>query len=317
MKVGFHAYPGINYATPGKSDIVTGDGTYEEAWVAPDRWRREICLGGYHAVEVRADGRRTFQASSDYEPSRAVMLLDALLAPLPRTLLEPELDERKIHWKTEHLTTGTIPWVRISFRDDGGHGVPAVRAYSFLSSGILVRREEEYSGLLTSWDDNRVFAGKIVPRHLSVRGAGLDGDMVTATITVEPLSLADRAVEQIPGEQAEPGKTLRPIEDMDNEGASPVHFEPPPPNTGNYPQDVKTSVIAVVDREGIPREVEVSAVRIYGQKPTPEALGVVAATAENMVKASRKNRFHPGLIDGKPCQTYWSLNFYSGSTSSM
>ncbi len=82
---------------------------YEEVWLSPQRWRREITFGSYHAVEVRADGVRKMQSSSDYEPSRVLMLLSAVLAPIPRSILEPELDEAKMHWKVEHLTAGKLP----------------------------------------------------------------------------------------------------------------------------------------------------------------------------------------------------------------
>jgi hypothetical protein len=36
------------------SQIISGDGTYEETWVAPKRWRREVTLGSYQAIEVQA-----------------------------------------------------------------------------------------------------------------------------------------------------------------------------------------------------------------------------------------------------------------------
>ena len=313
LKVAFHAYPGIDYAVHRQSPILNGDGVYEETWLSPETWRREVTLGEYHAVEIRSGGRRTFHASSDYEPSRVMMLLGALLAPIPRSILEPEINEEQIHLKTEHLTAGAIPWVRISFRYEGKHGVPEVLAYDFLSSGILVRREDQYSGLLTSWDDDQLFAGKIVPRHFSVQGGGLSGPMVTASLTIESPPLSDLAIAQIPGEPADPGSTLRPIEsqDMDNSGASPIHFEAPPLPSDRYPSGVETIVIAVVDREGRPREPELGAIRNYGQSVTQHDIDVVAATAQQMVTSILKDRYHPALIDGKPCQTYWSLTMFS------
>ena len=69
MKVTFHAFPGIDFSKPGQSPIQSGDGVYEEVWLSPEKWRREITFGDYHAVEVRADGVRKMQSSSDYEPS--------------------------------------------------------------------------------------------------------------------------------------------------------------------------------------------------------------------------------------------------------
>jgi hypothetical protein len=312
MKVVFHAYSGYDFAKPGQSTILTGDGTYEETWVAPEKWRRAVTLGSYHAVEIRADGKRTFEADSDYEPGRIMMLLSALLAPVPRPLLEPELDNEHLRWKLEHFTAGSIPWVRISFTRNIGHGLPEERAYDFLSNGILVRREEEHSGILTSWEGDQTFAGKLVPRHVAIRGAGLGRDMVVADVTIEPLRAPQNAISQVADQPADPGLTLRPLEDNDNEGASPIRFEPAGLGSSFYPADVKTTVSAVIDRRGMPREVELTSIRFYGQRPNPEGMDAVAATAERTVKAFEKDRFHPALVDGKPCQTYWWVDWYSG-----
>src|ERR1700742_3735758 len=66
LKATFRAGPGLDFAKRGESTMITGDGTYEETWVAPNTWRREVTLGSYHAVEVQGDGVRRMQASSDY-----------------------------------------------------------------------------------------------------------------------------------------------------------------------------------------------------------------------------------------------------------
>jgi hypothetical protein len=134
MKVTFHAYPGIDFAKPGKSTIVTGEGTYEETWLSPEKWRREVTFGAYHAVEVRADGARKFQASSDYEPSRVLMMLRALLIPIPRLLVEPELQEIHLHFQLSHRTAGTLPYVRIAFTQDLSN-----------SASLWIRRPGNYS----------------------------------------------------------------------------------------------------------------------------------------------------------------------------
>src|SRR5271170_6463978 len=71
MKVVFTALPGLELLDKKKKpQIITGDGVYEETWIAPHHWRREVSLGSYHAVEVESQAGRKMQASSDYEPSR-------------------------------------------------------------------------------------------------------------------------------------------------------------------------------------------------------------------------------------------------------
>jgi hypothetical protein len=314
MRVTFRAYPGIDFAKSGHSTILTGDGTYEETWVSPERWRREVALGSYSAIEIRADGARKLQATSDREPSRVLMLLRALLLPIPRYLVEPELQDRYFHWRIEHPKAGDIPYVRISFTDNLGKYGPEVRSYEFLPNGILVRFEEGYTGLLTSWQDDAVFADKLVPRHFSVQGAGLSGPMVTAEVAIEPLGEIDPAVFHIAGDVARPGMTLRPYVQTEFELQPAFHFETPGSwMTGTLlPVGVKVSAIGVVDRDGTTREIEVGAIRVYGQPPSNAQMADVRQAARILIASMWKDRFHPALVDGDPCQYVFSVEIYSG-----
>jgi hypothetical protein len=319
MKVTFHAFPGIDFSKPGKSTILTGDGIYEETWLSPEKWRREVTLGTYHAVEVRADGVRKFQATSDYEPSRVLMLLRALLYPMPRFLLEPEIQEEHIHWKMEHLVAGTLPYVRISFTADLGGFGPDPRSYEFLPDGTLVR-SEDYNGVMASWQNDARFAGKLVPRHFEVQGAGLDGNMVTADISLEAIGATDPGITQLSGEPAEPGMTLRPFDQFDvHLAASPIHFEIPQGQASmdhatDYPVGVKVYTIAVVDRYGITREAEMSGMRVFGQPVRPSQMEGIRIGAQHMVESLWKDRYHPATIDGKPCQYLMFLHLYKSGT---
>lgn len=316
MKVAFHAFPGYDFTKPGKSTIVTGDGTYEETWVSTEKWRREVTLGDYHAVEVRADGVRKFQASSDYEPSRVLMLMNALLYPMPRYLLEPEIQERHIKWKLEHLTAGTLPYVNITFTE--GYYGPRPRSYEFLPNGILVR-SEDYNGLMASWQGQAVFGGKLVPRHFEVQGAGLEGKMVTADLNIEPLGNLDPALFRIPGDAADPGTTLRPFDDVDLEVAPPIHFQVPERwstvnPTIDTPPNVQIYTIAVIDRQGMPREAEMSGIRRFGQPVSTAEFGALSTVARHAIDSLWMDRYHPTLIDGKPCQFVMSLTVWTTPT---
>lgn len=311
LKVTFHAYPGIDFTRPGQSPIQSGDGSYEETWLAPKQWRREVTLGSYHAVEVFAGGVRQFQASSDYEPSRVMMLMNALFAPVPRFILEDDLQEKHIRWKLEHLSAGNLAYVRISYRYEQGPFGPDVKAFEFLPNGILVRSEEDQSGLLTSWQDDAAFSGKLVPRHLSVRGAGLSGEMVTAEISVEPVESGAVKIAPIGGDTADPGSTLQPLPYVRQSG--PGHFETPGARTTviPYPPDVKTSVTWVYDRHGDAREAELSGVRVYGQPPSSSESEELTETAMEMVEAARKDHFLY-TVDGSPCQFRTAMTMWPG-----
>jgi hypothetical protein len=318
MKVAFHAFPGYDFTKPNQSTILTGDGTYEETWVSPQQWRREVTLGSYHAVEVRADGVRKLQASSDYEPSRVLMMMSALLYPMPRYLLDPEIQGRHIKWKLEHLTAGTLPYVSITFTENLGQFGLHPRSYDFLPSGVLVR-SEDYNGLMASWQGQAVFGGKLVPRHFEVQGAGLEGPMLTADVSIEALGNFDAALFRIPGEAADPGMTLRPFDDVDLEVAPPIHLQIPERwNSAGHSMDVPPEVqiytIAVIDRQGVPREAEMSGIRRFGRPVSPAQFGALATIAQHAVESLWKDRYHPTLIDGKPCQFIMSLAIWTTPT---
>ncbi|HUA15243.1 MAG TPA: hypothetical protein VMG31_08085 [Verrucomicrobiae bacterium] len=70
MKVVFHGFPGVVLSKKDSDQIISGDGTYEETWMAPAQWKREVTFGGYHAIEVESAAGRKMQATPDYEPSR-------------------------------------------------------------------------------------------------------------------------------------------------------------------------------------------------------------------------------------------------------
>ena len=136
-----------------------------------------MTLGGYRAVEVESETGRKMQASSDYEPSRVLMLLEALLYPIPRDLSSPSLGEGHPKWKIENGAVGGLSYERIS-RTSGPQDV--VHAYLFLLTGVLVQSIEV--GIVTSWEDQITFGGKLVPRHVGVQGG--TRDLLTAHVAV-------------------------------------------------------------------------------------------------------------------------------------
>jgi len=69
-----HAFQDNELVKPKEqSHVITSDGLYEEIWLAPNQWRREVSLGYYHATEVASQRGRKFQAFPDCELSRVLM----------------------------------------------------------------------------------------------------------------------------------------------------------------------------------------------------------------------------------------------------
>lgn len=318
LKVTFHAYPGIDFAQPGKSPIQTGDGTYEEWWMTPKRWRREVTFGGYHAVEV-FDVVRKFQASSDYEPTRVLMLLRALAYPIPRYLIEPELEEETVvpwierphHFKVQRLTAGPLAYIHISWRGDD----PPLDAetWDLLPSGLPVRLIDRF-GLVTTWQDQAAFAGRAVPGHFAIQALG--SNLLTASVAVEKLDSPDPALFQLPGDRAAACTTLRPFDQWDLSFFWPDHgIDLPPPKTppDTMAPGVKILTSGVVDRHGIPREPEITITYQNQGWLTNEEKASVATLAQSMVESFARNRFRPALLDNTPCEVTISIGLTQGA----
>jgi hypothetical protein len=317
LKIAFHAYPGMELLGPKeKSDFISGDGVYEETWLAPHQWRREVTLAGYHAIEVDSNGARKMQSSSDYEPSRVLTLLDALFLPIPRNLVSKEFrHEGATGWKVKHVTTGNISLVCISkgFGDQRGD---FTTAYYFQPNGNLVMTNDE--GLVSLREGVVPFADKVVPKHLSIKAGDGEREMLEADLVIEAAQPNVTAFD-LPGGPAEPGMTLRPLQ----------FYEVKIPEGHNYYyRNVNLSAFsiqAVLDRTGRYREVEVlSAPHQKEVLSAPHQKEVLSAPNQKEVKALsppnqkmdaglitnimnslRHDHFKAPLIDGVPCEFLW------------
>lgn len=288
MKVAFHAFPGQEFLdVREKPEIITGDGVYEETWVAPHKWRREVTLANYHAVEAESEKGRKMQASSDYEPSRVLMLLNALLTPIPRNFSSREFrHEGASGWAVTHLSKGDLSLVRISHES----GESASDSFYFLPQGTLAIRNER--GLETTWEDDTLFAGKIVPRHVTLKG---DRDLLTASITIEDAGEASPSMFDLPVPVADPGMTLHPFQAFEVKFPD-LDFRHGWSGVGRGYGKPRFSLWQVLDRHGRFREVE---------------LIVVMDDKDAWIITSlmRKQRNHPAEVDGDPCQiaTSWAF----------
>ena len=276
LRVSFLALPGLGGGKEAERPIFSGRGTYDECWVSAKEWRREVTFGPYHVVETRGGGVRTFQATSDYEPSRVLMLLDALLSPIPRNVLTPELNQRPVEWNIRNLTSGEIPYVLVS-----GTRAAHIYVYAFLSNGLLFRSGR--AGLIMNWQKFVQFGGRFVPARIQIAALGVD--LLEADVSIE--SLRRLPADFSPGgSSAEPGMTLRPLHWFDVNSARLNSFR------YSLPGDslVHGIVQAVIDRHGQLREVEV----ING----PRDKSIV----ENLLGMTERDRWHSPTIDNSPCE---------------
>jgi hypothetical protein len=290
LHVLFQAKPGLEMLGPNeKSSIITGEGTYDEVWLEPHKWRREVTLADYHAIEIEGNGTRKMRASSDYEPSRVVMLLDSLFTPIPRALTSKELRDGS-GWKIDHASTGTLSLIRLS-KSMGSQRADYSDSYYFLpSTGVLAM--SNLKGLVTVWSDDFTFDGKVVPKELTIRSA--DRELLTARITIEAAGGVDEGAFDSEGPAADPGMTLRPL-----------HYNEirMPDLSGSYswmsnqlgPAPV-FSMIGTLDRHGRFQELEILLA------PNPKDASIIMNQFRNL-------HTKPGTIDGSPCQVqrWWYL----------
>jgi hypothetical protein len=297
LKIAFHAFPGIEMlASKEKSEIVTGGGTYEESWVSPHQWRREVTLADYHAIEVESQNGRKMQASSDYIPSRVLRLMWALFEPVPRQFFSQEFRTMKgvklkeeSMWdgsqlKMEQVTVGGQPFVRVS-ETKRDQSFAYADVFFFSPQGKLILADRW--GVVNTWEDETLFNGKLVPKHLSVKAG--KRDLVTADLVIEPLPPTDPAVFDLPGDFAEPGMTLRPI----------LYGFKSPARLGSMPywSPLHYSAVVVwgnVDRSGRFRELEFL-------DPLPES------AKGYPISEIRKVKWRPAELEGKPCEVvmFW------------
>lgn len=284
LKVVFHALPGTEFVkTP---EVITGDGVYDEMWLSHGKWRREITLGNYHAVEVQSGRDRKVQASSDYEPSRILMLLEALLNPIPRDLLDTGLSGR-LFWSMALHSAGRLSYMDISRPTESinPHGI----AFIFLPDGMLVQSNDR--GLVTSWQDEFVFGGKAVPRVFTVQEAGKK--VLEATVEVQPLTDVDDAAFNLSEGSANEGMTLLPLHTYETRHLENLDGSYSFPSLGTSPPYVFRFV---VDRHGSVRELEL------GDGTTDQ----VTQLHSDFI---RKMHWHPAEIDGNPCEVAQFIDF--------
>jgi len=286
LKAVFHAFPGVVFSKKESEQIISGDGTYEETWLTPTRWRREVNFGSYHAVEVESETGRRMQASSDYEPSRVLMLLEALLVPIPRDLYSPSLADQQYSWRIENGAVGGQSYVKISRTFGTGK---ALIGYLFLPHGELIQSVNH--GIVTDWTGATIFGGRLVPQH--IREQGGTRDLLTADVTIEPAGPVDRAAFELPGGPAEAGMTLRPLHYYEVHGwnkMSEFHYI----TTGS--DTPHGDIRRILDRHGVSREVEI----IYW--PNLEDVKI-------FLPSIRKETFRPVTIDKSPCEFDLSFSF--------
>jgi hypothetical protein len=163
-------------------------GNYEETWIAPDRWRREVTIGDKSAVETRV-GEDRYSQPVDPSISEVVRkVLGLFCADFPgHAYGTPDTD-----WSMAEVKFQEVSVTRVAMRhiDDAGN-TQYPRAYYFDERGLLRARSDVLSWPgshpeTVTYDQFVEFAGKQVPRRID---SELDGaHTFTANINVLELT---------------------------------------------------------------------------------------------------------------------------------
>jgi hypothetical protein len=283
LHVDFHARGGEELLTKGEqSSIATGDGTYDEIWLEPHKWRREVVFGKYHAIEIDSGGSRKLQSSLDYEPSRVIMLLDALLSPVPKALASREFGKGS-GWATDHLESGGLKVVRLSKSSGSQRAEYSDSFYFDQESGDLMM--SNLQGLITIWSQSIAFGDKVCPQSIVIRNG--EQELVNAKVMIDAARDGDAAEFSLDAAPATPGRTLRPLH------ASEARM---PELSGAFSYIVGElgpapvfSMTGILDRYGRFEELEI-------------LVAPNAASAAKIMRHFRDLHTKPPTIDGDVCQ---------------
>ncbi len=283
LRVRFHAFAGEELLTPGeKTQFITGDGTYDETWLEPHHWRREVTLADYHAVEAESNGIRKMNSSSDYEPSRVLMLVDFLFTPIGEDLTDVSL--RATNWKIDHVSNGALSLVRLSKVMFADQRAEYADSYYFSPNGDLAMNN--VGGVVAVWSDTLPYEGKVVAKHLTVKCG--ERKLLSADISVESVDRQASGSVDLTGETANPGMTLRRL--YRPEVKMPDSFSRM--NNPIFALGAPSSafvVTGVLDRTGVYREVEVLL--------APDLTNALA-----VLHAIRTTQGKPATVNHAPCE---------------
>jgi hypothetical protein len=284
LRATFHSYPGEEFlGLKQKPQVIAGDGVYDEIWMEPHRWRREVTFGSYHAVEVFGNGVRKFQATDDYEPSRVYMLLGKMLDPVGRGLFSKEFRSNSDDRIVSKVAVGDTPLVRVHYPDTQVRGATFRADDYFLPRGLLFMSSGW--GLQVERRNYFTFGGKVVPGTISFTAG--TRNLLLASITIERAEPAVDTGFDLPTERAEAGAALNPHCDREFRGNLPSGSWT---NPGGATATDGLVFHLMVGRDGRIREAEL-------------ITGLSLQNAEPFINLLRKAKpLEPATIDGSPCE---------------
>jgi hypothetical protein len=176
--------PSFHMKASFRSEDGAAKGSYEETWVSPKKWRKEVTLNDTSVVEVRTEDAfyRTFPGK--YAPRLADDVADSLSFSLPG---DNGSDFQDADWSTVDAKLGNLPVLRLSNGYVSSQGKPdALTVMYFVEDKTKFIRGRYHYSILTVFNDLQPFGEKTVARKLTTLG----GDVNKLEITIDTLEPA-------------------------------------------------------------------------------------------------------------------------------
>lgn len=232
------------------SEDGSAKGTYEESWISPKKWRREVHLNDTTVVEVRTDAAFYRTYPGKYAPRLADDVIDTISFALPG---DNGSDLHDADWSVTDTKLSNVPVLRLSsgYISQQGRPDPLAILYFVDEKTALLRAHYHYSAI-TIFNDLQPYGDKTVARKLTIIGSSA-GKVEIAIDTLEPAKNASDELFALPG--------VKPVYTSDVEDqrfTQPVAVFTIPPSIPGWHGQVTCAV--KIDEHGHVRDVDVKGI---------------------------------------------------------
>ncbi len=276
----------------------TGQGTYDEIWLSPEKWRKEINFGAFHLVLVHKENITYQLTPDDYEPAAVIDLQNEVLPTISFTT--QKLNGKDLEMGTTKL--GKIETVRIGYGEHKGNKInlPDNAAYFLASDGNLFLRTRDFT--VTTYTRGGMLAGKFALLDFNeTQGNEKFLDFKTDSLVANPKT-EDKIFDVPDGAKRVPFGGVVSVASGMMAAHALAAAQP------HYPEDARARHVtgtvilaAIIDKEGNVRDLRVLT--------SPDSS--LSAAAKDGVS---KWRYSPTTFDGQPVEvnTQIRVNFEIG-----
>ena len=163
--------PGFHLKASFHSEDNSAKGTYEETWVSPNKWRREVKLNETSVLEVRTEDSFYRIFPGKYAPRLADDVMESLSFSLPG---DNGGDLHDADWSAVNANLGNLPLLRLSNGYINPQNKPdALTLIYFVDEKTALIRGRYHFSSVTIFNDLQSFEGKMVARKLTLMGADI------------------------------------------------------------------------------------------------------------------------------------------------